>query len=367
VKSLTQMETEIDPPDGADSSQAASSSRCGDQLYRSICDGMDQGFYFGRAIFDELGQCVDIHYLDENAAAIRMNGGAVRGRLMSELARDQHGWRASCGAVARTGRTEHLQYPADVEGGSYDVFVFKPAAAGADEFAVIFREPTSAETKLRESQQRERLLRAELQYRVRAILALVRSVIRRTMVDAKGVDAAHAHLSGRIDAMARIQGLLTRAADGGVNLEALVRDELLAQAFEEDRLRVVGPAVALSAKAAEVLGLLVHELATNATKYGANAQPDGLLAVTWEIQPQAGSQAWLNLRWIESGVSIASAGARKPGFGTELVTRRLPYELKGKGALEFFPGGVRVEVSFPLVDGDSILQPHASQHAQPET
>src|SRR3546814_4829626 len=81
-------------------------------------------------------------------------------------------------------------------------------------------------------------------------------------------------------------------------------------------------------KAAEVLTLAIHELATNAAKYGAIRAPAGEIAVHWRREQRDG-QDWLEIEWRESGVEIAPEPNRRKGFGTELITRRVPYELKG--------------------------------------
>lgn len=116
-----------------------------------------------------------------------------------------------------------------------------------------------------------------------------------------------------------------------------------------------GPDVKLSAKAAEVLTLAVHELATNATKYGAFSRASGRLHVQWRIE-ERNQQNWVCLDWKETGVPIVEAFPRRSGFGAELVSRRIPYELKGHGSFELKPGGLVSHIEFPLGPGDSILQ-----------
>jgi PAS domain S-box-containing protein len=146
------------------------------------------------------------------------------------------------------------------------------------------------------------MLVAELQHRVRNILAVVRSIARRTGDTSATVEDYAAHLQGRISSLARTQNVLTRTPGSGVNLEELVGDELLAHAVQEDQVTIGGPAVRLQGKAAETLGLALHELATNAVKYGALAVPGGGLSVTWAIEP-AGDVERLCLNGARRGVS----------------------------------------------------------------
>lgn len=203
-------------------------------------------------------------------------------------------------------------------------------------------------------EERQAVLLAELQHRVRNVLALVRAVASRTFANAETIEDAAAQFSGRIDAMARTQALLTRAAGVGVGLEDLIREELVAQAADQSVIVVGGPEVSLAPKAAEVLTLAVHELATNATKYGALGQDAGRLSVSWRQETEDG-QPWLRLFWNETNVAVASAAPRRQGFGVELVTRRVPYELKGRANMELRPGGLECLIEFPLVRGESVL------------
>lgn len=211
---------------------------------------------------------------------------------------------------------------------------------------------------LRRLQDRQRVLLHELQHRVRNTLAVVRAMAASTGRTSESVEEFAAHLEGRLSALARTQSVLMRAPASGVDLETMVRDELLAQAARETQITVEGPEVGLSPKAAEVLTLAVHELATNAVKFGALGLPEGRVRVCWTAS--GGHDApHLRLVWEESGVRVAAVAPRREGFGTELIEMRVPYELQGRGLLEFRPGGVRCEIEFPLTPGESILQPKA--------
>lgn len=188
----------------------------------------------------------------------------------------------------------------------------------------------------------------ELQHRVRNILAVVRSLVARSAETSDTVEDLAAHLDGRIAALARVQAVLVRNPNAGVDLEGLVRDELLAQNADEDRLHVGGPEVVLPSRAAEVLTLAVHELATNAMKYGALSQDSGRLEVTWRLGAAGTPWQRLQLLWRETGVRIASEAPRREGFGTNLLKRRLPYELAGSADIEFHPGGLVCQIAIPF-------------------
>src|SRR3954470_22663108 len=161
---------------------------------------------------------------------------------------------------------------------------------------------------------------------------------------------------GRLAALARTQALLTRAADASVDLEELIRDELMAHAADGGQFSLVGPKVALAPKAGEVLTLAIHELATNAIKHGALSGATGRVKVTWSRHNKDG-QSWLRLVWEEAGLT-GVGHSRRAGFGTQLITRRIPYELEGTSSLEIKPDGALCVMDFPLRNGESILQTH---------
>ena len=209
-------------------------------------------------------------------------------------------------------------------------------------------------TERKRNEERQSVLLAELQHRVRNVLAMVSAVVRRGDISGTTSDFRD-RLSGRIAAMARTQALLTQGAGVGVDLEAMVREEMLSQSAGDHRFHVAGPPLTLAPKAAEVLTLAVHELATNASKYGAFAQPGGEVEVVWRVERRP-EQDWLEFFWSERGVRLDPAPPQRKGFGTELVTRRVPYELRGSGDLRLDPDGLKCHIAFPLVPGESILQ-----------
>jgi PAS domain S-box-containing protein len=209
-------------------------------------------------------------------------------------------------------------------------------------------------TERKRAEDRQSMLQAELQHRVRNVLAMIASVIDRA--DARGTaEELRSTLSGRIASLARTQVLLTRGADTGVELAEIIRDELLALSIGQHTIQVEGPVVMLAAKAAEVLTLAIHELTTNALKYGALSDRDGSIAVSWRVD-RADDEDWLAIEWRESGVSHDVQTPGRSGFGTQLITRRVPYELHGSGEITFLPDGLQCLIRFPLKRGDSVLQ-----------
>jgi len=213
-------------------------------------------------------------------------------------------------------------------------------------------------TDLRLAEDRQRLLMAELQHRVRNIMAMLRSIVRRTSATKTDVEDFVQHLQGRIDAMARTQALLTSGVGRSIDLELVIREELLAQVAEDDRYRLCGPTVLLSAHAAEVLTLVLHELATNSVKYGALGSSQGMISIQWEQERREGSDH-LRLIWAETGLRIDEPDP-PAGFGTELITRRVPYELGGTSEMSLTRSGLTATIMIPLREGMSVLQTDAA-------
>jgi PAS domain S-box-containing protein len=209
-------------------------------------------------------------------------------------------------------------------------------------------------TERKRNEERRMVLLAELQHRVRNVLAMVSAVLNRSDVSVSAKDFRD-RLSGRITAMARTQALLTRGAGLGVDLEGMIREELLAQGAGDRQFILTGPGITLPPKAAEVLTLAVHELATNASKYGALSKPSSHILVQWSLEGQ-GQQTWLDFQWSEHGVELAAGAPQRRGFGTELITGRVPYELGGTGKMTLEAEGLVCRLSFPLGAGESILQ-----------
>ncbi|MBR0798961.1 hypothetical protein JQ615_26590 [Bradyrhizobium jicamae] len=164
-------------------------------------------------------------------------------------------------------------------------------------------------------------------------------------------------------ALSRVQTLLTRVANVSLSLRSIVVDEVSVQAQHEGQYEIEGPDIDISPKAAEVMTPALHELSTNALKYGALSVPDGKVTVRWQIVDRR-ETPWLSLDWTECGQPTAEPEKpRRQGFGSELIEGRIPYELKGRGRLVIEPDGARCHFEFPLKGAPSILETSAPQRA----
>jgi PAS domain S-box-containing protein len=204
-------------------------------------------------------------------------------------------------------------------------------------------------TPLKQGEERQGLLLAELQHRVRNTLGVIRAIVRRSAETSSSVEDLGMHLDGRIAAFARVQAAVTRDPSAGLDLEGLVAETLRAASVREgDQFSIQGPPIQIVPKAAEILGLALHELMTNAVKYGAFSRRSGHVAVKWDIHRQDGVTPSLQLTWIESGVAHNEVEPEHQGFGTELLTQTLAYELDASVDRRFTSVGVHYSFGIPI-------------------
>ena len=152
----------------------------------------------------------------------------------------------------------------------------------------------------------------------------------------------------RLAALGRAQELVSRRGTDELGLDELVRLELAAHVPTEDgRVEVDGPPVMLELGRVQALALALHELATNATKYGALHQEGGRLAVRWRIEEGAAGVPRVVLDWQETGV-IMPDGAPKHGYGRHLLERALSHSMGAKAEMQFGADGVSCRIIMPL-------------------
>jgi light-regulated signal transduction histidine kinase (bacteriophytochrome) len=190
--------------------------------------------------------------------------------------------------------------------------------------------------------ERQDLLIAELNHRVRNILSLVRSLVSRTRATALTYEEFVETLEGRIHSLARAHDQLTVKRWAAAEIEPLVRAEASAYlAGKENRIRVSGPKAALDPVAFNTLALVLHELITNAAKYGALSD-NGTVELRWGVE--VGGD--LLILWREEGGPAVQAPSRK-GFGTTIIERSVPYELGGRARVNYRLTGLEAEFTIP--------------------
>ena len=201
---------------------------------------------------------------------------------------------------------------------------------------------------LRNLNERQTVLVYELQHRTRNLLALVQSIAHQTMRRSDTLEAFAPAFESRLRALSRVQGLLARPNEHIIDLRGLIEAEIAAHDHgDPGKVALKGPSVAVPREAAQALALALHELATNAVKYGALGRPDGALTVDWTLDDR-GPEPQLTVQWRETGVALTAGPPPRRGYGSELIERALRYQLDAETTLEFTHGGVRCTISVPL-------------------
>ncbi|AVJ33243.1 chemotaxis protein CheR [Stenotrophomonas sp. MYb57] len=196
-------------------------------------------------------------------------------------------------------------------------------------------------TSLIRSEERQQVLIAELQHRTRNLLGIVQAIALRTLGNGENV----ADFAMRLAALGRAQSLLGGTLADEVDLAEMVRMELSSLGVPMERVSMSGHSVALSFDMAQTFSLALHELATNATKYGAFKVDGGQLRVHWEVLGTDGGRR-LALRWRETGVPIQHEPQRS-GFGTQLIVHAMSHTLNAETRLEYTNDGVFCSIEVP--------------------
>ncbi len=207
---------------------------------------------------------------------------------------------------------------------------------------VVLRLSDDAHAERQLASERQDLLIAELNHRVRNILSLIRGLVRQSRGGARSVDDFVGEVDGRIQALARAHNQITRDQWGPAALRGLIETEAAAYlADSADRVLLSGPEVVLNPQAFSTLALVFHELMTNSAKYGALSD-NGHVAVAWWFDRDRG----LLLEWREKDGPKVRPPTRQ-GFGTTIITRSIPYGLGGTAHVAYDPGGFSASFSLP--------------------
>ncbi len=198
-------------------------------------------------------------------------------------------------------------------------------------------------TAVRRAHHRQQLLMRELAHRGKNLLAVIQSIANYTLTGEAGATELRRAFQGRIQALARTYGSLTNDAFEGAPLDGIISGELETYA---ERVAVDGPIVILTAKAAQTMSLVVHELATNAAKFGALSNAGGGVSISWRILDEKGGQ-WLQFDWQERG-GPTIAPTHKRGFGTTIISVVAGSEFGTSPTVNYASDGFRYQLKLPL-------------------
>ncbi len=206
-------------------------------------------------------------------------------------------------------------------------------------------------TEKKQNEKLQDLLFHELNHRVKNSLATIQALARQSMRQAADPRAFVESFTGRVQALARAHDLLVSRKMRGAGMKDLVREQVTLGSAEGSRIAISGPNVMLEARIAVQLALVLHELATNARKYGALSVPTGSLLIAWDLDFSAGRE--LRLSWKEGGVPNLST-PRARGFGSTLIERSLEAN-KGEASIRYGADGVTCEIRLPLPEEEKLV------------
>lgn len=235
-----------------------------------------------------------------------------------------------------------LSYPSrDAWDTRYIDFMFQPLREPDGQITGVFVQGHDV-TESVLAAQRQKLMIDELNHRVKNTLATVQSIAMQTARSHQDPASFAETFQARILALSHTHDLLTQSLWEGAELRAVIEHEIAA--YGPSRLSLNGPKVALDPATAVSMGMIFHELATNAAKYGALSPGSGRVFVDWCL---ASNGTRLDLTWTEDG-GPPTAPPQRRGFGSRLIERNVRHDLAGKVATSFTPGGFKAEFSIPL-------------------
>lgn len=312
------------------------------------------------AILRESGDCIKI--LDREGRLAFMSAGGQRTMEVDDFSRlegcywpdfwNGEGNREAEDAVrmARHGKVAHFSGPANTAKGTprhWDVTVSPIFAADGQvsHLLSISRDVTDAwqaDAELREAIEREKLLAAELQHRIKNTLALVVAIANQSFPSPED-NPEKSEFLARLNALNATHDLLNEANWSSATIADVVDKSLGAHRPALGRIHASGPAVALNARQAVSLALSLHELATNAAKYGSLSNERGRVDIRWATAELDGQEIF-RFVWTErGGPAIGEPPARK-GFGTRMLERVLKHDFRGQVSMKYEAEGLTFEL-----------------------
>ncbi|WP_372781922.1 HWE histidine kinase domain-containing protein [Phenylobacterium sp.] len=256
--------------------------------------------------------------------------------------------RTSLGAVMATKASDNMAvraYPVQTEGGEPDERYWSATNSpvigpdGQVTHIVSAVQDVTGEVLERRSEEARSLLMREVDHRARNALTVVQSFVRLTT--AANLEDFRRVVDGRVEALARAQTSLAARRWEGASLRDVI-EGALASLSQPGKYSLAGPQVLLQAEHVQAMSMIIHELATNASKYGALSTDTGALTIAWEKTPAGG----LTLSWSEDGGPAAAAPDRE-GFGSRLISQ-LTRQVGGEVAYDWRPEGLRAELTLSL-------------------
>ncbi len=204
-------------------------------------------------------------------------------------------------------------------------------------------------TERKAAEDHAQFLMHELSHRSKNLLAVIQSISRRTVRTAPTMQEFEGRFGRRLQGLAASHDVLVRNSWQGAPLAALVRQQLVPfEDIQSSRVHVMGPEIIVTAEAAQAIGLAIHELATNAIKYGALSVPEGKVKISWAFDCEV-SSCQLLLKWVEQGGPPVVPPSHY-GFGHQVIEGMIERSLNAKVNLEFAPDGLKWNLYMPATN-----------------
>jgi PAS domain S-box-containing protein len=320
-----------------------------DARYRTLFEAIDDGFCIVELRFDG-ERAVDYRFVEVNPAFGRLTGlSQVAGRWMRDLVPDhEQYWFDAYGRVASTGEAIRFEYQAKgLDGRWFNVHAFRIGEPDAPLVAILFSDASArkqAELRRMEAEDQQRVLNHELSHRMKNTMALVQAVASQTLKSVPDQTPVKA-FSERLLALSMAHDLLLQRNW----IAAPIRDvvETVVGTFgDARRFDISGPQVTLGSRATLSLSLLLHELTTNALKYGSLSNAAGHVKIAWDVNETA-TETELYLEWRERGGPDVVEPTRR-GFGSRLI--RMGLAGTGGVQVRYRSTGFEAEFSAALAD-----------------
>ena len=318
--------------------------------YRRLFDAIDEGFCTIEKVKTQPGEPSDFRYLTANPAfAVQAGVRDVVGKTIREaFPGEAQEWFDVYDKVLRTGEAVRFARALETQGRFLELFAFPLKDRSGCRLGVIF----SNVTDRHRSEEKQVLLLKELDHRVKNLFAVMGGIVTLSARSASTTKELVKAIQGRLGALASAHLLIRAETPGDTTkrqsaLHQLIRTILAPHAHlsggaDPDRVKLEGPEVFIGGESVTSLALVLHELATNAAKYGALSATDGQVCVSWALKDRE-----LHLTWTEQGGPPINGAPPREGFGSMLARRSVAGQLGGQLTFDWNRGGLSVHLTVP--------------------
>lgn len=308
--------------------------------YRTLFEAIDEGFCIIEKVESKPGEPIDFRYLAANPAfAVQSGVGDVVGKTIREaFPGEPQEWFETYDAILTTGRAVRFERDLATQNRVLDLYAVRIEDGTERRVGVVFADITER----RRHEERQKMLLHELNHRVKNTLATVQSIAMQSFRNARDTEQAQRQFEDRLFALSKVHDILTQESWERAPLAKIVAEVVAPYRRADSRFAIEGPNVWLPPHYALALALALHELCTNAVKYGALSNDRGRIGIAWTVAARG-----LLMRWTETGGPLVMPPRRR-GFGSRLIERGLKQDLGGEVRMDFAATGVVCTIEAPL-------------------